>query len=300
MGDEEPDWNLYRTFIAVARKGTFSGAARTLGSTQPTIGRQIEALENALGVKLFTRSQRGLLPTDAARRLLPLAETMAASAEALRRESSGEANEDAGTVRLTAGAQFGIEILPPILADFARDHPGIELELSISSDAEDILHRDADIAVRMSRPRQGTLVARRLGKVRIGLFAHRSYVDRYGLPGTISDMSSHRLIGFDRNIDLLATFGGVAATMRREDFAFRTDNVIAQLALLKAGLGIGACHVNLARRNPDLVPVLAGEIAFEREVWLVVHPDLRETRRIRLLFDHLARGLKDYLPTRRR
>ena len=295
MVDIEPDWSLYRTFLAVARAGSFSAAARLTGSTQPTIGRQIQTLETTLGLKLFTRSQRGLSPTAAARELISHAESMASAAAALHRASSGGASEQAGTVRLTAGEHVGLEVLPPILAEFAREHPRIELELSLSNRNEDLLRRDADIAVRMARPSQKALIARRVGNVKIGLYAHRSYVEARGLPRTPSDFSHHRLIGFDRDTHILRTTGGVAARLQRKDFAVRTDSIAAQIAMLRAGLGITACQINVARRDPNLVPVLAKDMSFQREVWLVTHPDLKNVRRVRLLFDHLARRLKQYV-----
>jgi DNA-binding transcriptional LysR family regulator len=291
----EPDWSLYRTFLAVVRERSFSAAARSIGSTQPTVGRQIEALEEALEVKLFSRSQRGLMPTAAARELVAHAETMASAATALRRISSGETDEEAGTVRLTAGEYVGLEVLPSILYEFSRDYPRIVLELSISNRNEDLLHREADIAVRMARPTQKPLVARRIGRVEIGLFAHRSYVATRGLPRTLSELSNHRRIGFDRDTHVLRTSGGVAATMGTENFDIRTDSVAAQVSLLRAGLGIGACHVNVARRERDLVPVPIKQFIFEREMWLVMHSDLRHSRRVRLLFDHLSVGLARYV-----
>jgi DNA-binding transcriptional LysR family regulator len=185
-------------------------------------------------------------------------------------------------------------VLPPILAEFARAHPGIELELSLSNRNEDLLRRDADIAVRMARPSQKALIARRIGSVKIGLFAHHSYVEAHGLPHTPADFRHHRLIGFDRDMHILRTTGGAAARLQRKDFAVRTDSIAAQIAMLRAGLGITACQVNVARRDPNLVPVLAKDMSFQREVWLVTHPDLKSVRRIRLLFDHLMRGLKRY------
>jgi DNA-binding transcriptional LysR family regulator len=295
MAAPEPDWSLYRTFLAVVREGSFSAAARSIGSTQPTVGRQIEALEKNLDVKLFARSQRGLVATAAARDLLPHAETMASAAAILQRVSSAAAGDKAGAVRLTAGEHVGLEVLPPILAAFARDHPGIALELSLSNRNEDLLQRDADVAVRMVRPTQNTLIARRVGAVGVGLFAHRRYVEAHGLPLTPQDLSRHRRIGFDRDMHVLRTTGGAAAALRREDFDIRTDSVAAQMALLRAGLGIGACHVNVARGDPDLIPLPIKQFTFEREIWLVMHRDMRRTRRIRLLFDHLARGLTQYV-----
>jgi len=295
MVAREPDWSLYRTFLAVVREGSLSAAARSLGSTQPTVGRQIEALEKKLDTALFARSHRGLAPTAAARELLPYAEAMAAAAAALHRASSAGAREETGTVRLTSGEQVGLEVLPPILSAFSRDYPGIAIELSLSNRNEDLLRRDADVAVRMARPTQSTLIARRIGAVKIGLFAHRRYVESHGLPEEAADLSRHRRIGFDRDSHVLRTTGGAAAALRREDFDIRTDHVGAQMALLRAGLGIAACQFNVAHRDPDLIPIPIRQFIFEREMWVVMHPDLRRTRRIRLLFEHLVRGLTRYV-----
>ncbi len=295
MAGKHTDWNLYRTFLEVVRKGSLSAAARELGSTQPTVGRQIESLEAALGTKLFTRSQTGLLPTQPAVDLVAHAEAMSAAVNALQRTSSGGVSDETGAVRLTVGSQIGIEVLPQMLTSFSRRHPRIELELSISSRSEDLLHRDADIAIRLSRPVQKSLVARRVGKVLIGLYAHRDYLEHYGMPRTMSDLSRHRLIGFDRDIHLLRSFGGIAANLQREDFAFRSDSVAAQLGLLRAGIGIGACHAHVAREAPELRPVLALHVSFEKEVWLVMHSDLKGFRRVRVLFDYLQREMNRYL-----
>lgn len=294
MTDREPDWTLYRTFLAVIREGNFTLAALALGATQPTVGRQIEALETLLGAKLFTRSPRGLLPTTEAMQLVPHAEQMAAAAAALIRASSGDLEADVGVVRLTTGEYAGVEILPPMLAEFTSAHPRIELELSLSNRNEDILQRDADIAVRMLRPTQKALIARRVGSVAVGLYAHRSYVETRGLPSSPAEITHHRLIGFDRDLHVLRTTGDRAAQFRREDFGLRTDNVAAQIAALRAGMGIAACHVAIAQREPNLVPVLADAFNFEREIWLVMHPDLKDVHRIRLLFDHLASRLTAY------
>jgi len=300
MTNSEPDWNLYRTFLAVVRAGNFTSAARALGSTQPTVGRHIEALERILRAKLFVRSPRGPLPTTAALRLVPHAERMAAAASALGRASSGEVEEDIGVIRLTAGELVGVEILPPILAEFASTHPRIVLELSLSNRNEDLLQRNADIAIRMVKPTQKALIARRVGTVALGLYAHRRYVEARGLPATPAELAQHRLIGFDRDMHVLRTTGGAAARLRREDFGFRTDSVAAQIAALRAGAGITACYVNIAIRERDLVPVMADTFMFRREMWLVTHPDQRALRRTRLLFDHLTGALTAFTKDGRR
>ena len=294
MGSPTAIWDLYRTFLAVAQEGSFTGAARRLQMTQPTVGRQINSLESMLAASLFIRSSRGLTPTEAGLDLVPLAEAMASAAAAALRQSSADAASASGTVRLAAGELVGVEVLPPLLADFCRTHPKIDLELVLSNRNEDLLRGVADVAVRMIRPVQKALLARRVGTAKMGLFAHRRYVESFGLPKHPSDLVHHRAIGPDRDFHALSTGGPPGSNMRRENFRFRTDNVAAQLAALRAGVGIGACHLKLAERDPDLVPVMSEMFAFEREIWLVMHEDSKRVRRIRLLFDALAGGLAAY------
>ncbi|MBS0297227.1 MAG: LysR family transcriptional regulator [Proteobacteria bacterium] len=291
----EPSWDLYRAFLAVLREGSLSAAARTLGLTQPTVGRQIEALQRQLGVALFTRSPQGLSPTPAALALRDPAQAMASAAEALRRAATGEADEPAGVVRLSASEIVGVEVLPAILADFRAQHPGVIVELSVSNAVEDLLRRDVDVAVRMTRPRQQALVARRIGAVRIGLYAHRRYAERFGLPASLDDLRAHPVIGMDRRPLPVPPGSGLSFPVTRDLFAFRCDSDPAQLSALRAGFGVGGCQVPLARRDADLLPVLPDQVRFELEVWVVMHEDLRTSRRTRLMFDALAAGLGDYL-----
>ncbi|HWZ07946.1 MAG TPA: LysR family transcriptional regulator, partial [Bradyrhizobium sp.] len=171
MTQAEPGWELYRTFLEVIRDGSLSGAARRLSLTQPTVGRHIDALEAALGMRLFSRSPQGLKATPAALELVGHAETMAAASAALRRTASGGAAADRGTVRITASEMIGCEVLPPIISRFRDSHPGITIELALNNRNEDLLRRDADIAVRMVRPRQKSLLARHIGKSPVGLYA---------------------------------------------------------------------------------------------------------------------------------
>jgi len=186
-------------------------------------------------------------------------------------------------------------VLPPILAGFRQRHPGIALELSLSNRNEDLLRRDADIAVRMVRPRQKSLIARRIGSSAIGLYAHRLYADRYGLPKTVTELERHCLIGFDRDDRALQSLGALPQMVARENFGFRCDSDLAQFSALKAGVGIGGCQQNIARRFPELVPVLAKAIRFELELWIAMHEDMRSTTRVRTLFDDLAVGLTAFV-----
>jgi DNA-binding transcriptional LysR family regulator len=295
MTTTQPGWELYRSFLAVIRDGSLSGAARSLALTQPTIGRHVDALEQALGVALFTRSQHGLTPTAAALDLVPHAEAMAAAAEALIRAASGAAGEARGTVRLTASDLVGAEILPPILTLFHERHPGIVLELALTNRTEDLLRHEADIAIRMVRPTQSALVARRIGTVKIGFYAHRRYVAAHGLPASLAEAVTHTVIGFDRDLSSVRSLDLAGIPVTRELFSFRCDNDLALLAALRAGYGIGGCQLGVAARDPDLIPVLHDQILFELEMWVVMHEDLRASRRVRLLFDHLVDALSDFV-----
>jgi DNA-binding transcriptional LysR family regulator len=291
-----PDWDLWRTFIAVMDAGSLSGAARSLGIAQPTVGRQIEALEAALeGGPLFTRSPGGLRPTRAAQALEPHARVMATAADTLVRTASGDADDVRGVVRLTTSEIAAGEILPAILTDFRETWPGIDIELVASNRLEDLLHRDADIAVRMARPTQDALFARKVGAVSVGLYAHRSYLQKHGEPRSFDELRSHAIVGYDRARPLGVVVEGLDFEITPDIFALRTDSETTQLAMLRAGFGIGACHRQLAVRDVNLVPVVKDQFAFNLDFWVVMHEDLKTDRRMRLLFDHLVAGLKAYV-----
>jgi DNA-binding transcriptional LysR family regulator len=294
MASASPGWDLYRSFLAVLRLGSLSAAARVLGLTQPTLGRHIAELEMALGQPLFVRSQAGLSPTQAALSLASPAETMEAAAAAFLRTASGGLEAPNGSVRVTASEFIGVEVLPPILTAFREAHPGIVIELALSNINQDLSRRDADIAVRMARPTQAALVARRMGDIGIGLYAHRRYIARRGVPKTPSDLAAHTLIGFDADAIALRNARSSGLAVSRDVFAFRSDSEHARMAALRAGFGIGGCQDAVARRDPDLLAVLPGEIRFDLEMWLVMHEDLRTSRRVRLLYDHLATALSAY------
>jgi DNA-binding transcriptional LysR family regulator len=283
-----PPWDLYRTFLAAMEERSLSGAARLLGLTQPTASRHVQQLEEALGLPLFTRSPSGLHPTAEATALLPHARAMARAADAMLRAAAGE-GEARGVVRITASEVIGAEILPELLASFREEHPGVVLELGLSNRVEDLLEREADLAVRTARPTQAALLSRQVGTVILGLHAHRRYLQRHGVPTTLSALEGHALIGYDRETPFIHTMRARGLALDREQFVLRTDSDLAQLAAIRAGLGIGICQAGLAARDPELVRVLADPISFPLEVWLVTHEDLRGSQRIRLLLEHLAR-----------
>ena len=223
---ESINWELVKSFLAVIRNGSLSGAARELGTTQPTIGRHIETLEGALDRSLFVRSREGLAPTNEALGLVPHAETMAGAHAALLRTASGEEKEEAGTIRLAASEVMGVEVLPDILRRFHLDHPKISIELVVSNKIENLLKREADIAVRMVRPTQTALIAKKIGVSPIGLFAHRVYLDKHGKPNGLADLKGHTAIGPGEDVDILRYLAEYGVPNSGEDFAFKTDNQI--------------------------------------------------------------------------
>jgi DNA-binding transcriptional LysR family regulator len=294
MPETDPGWDHYRTLLAVLRERSLSGAARTLGLTQPTIGRHIDALEQALGVVLFTRSGHGLQPTEAAEELRPHAEALEAAAAALLRTASGPRDTVAGTARITASEVIGAEVLPPILAELQVAHPALEVELVLSNSLDDLLRRDADIAVRMVRPTQEALVARHVGDIALGLHGHSSYLARAGIPATTENLAGHTIIGPDRGTVFLRHLRASNAALAHARLTFRCDSDLAQLAAIRTGVGLGVCQVPIARRDPDLVRVLAADFEVRLPIWLAMHEGLRGSRRCRATFDALAAGLTRY------
>lgn len=289
------DWEQQRAFLAVMRAGSLSGAARALKLAQPTVRRRIEELEKTLSTALFTRSPSGLLPTERALALREHAEAMAMAADAFVRSASAGAQEVAGTVRISASDIIAVEVLPSILADLCARHPALVIELSPTNRNEDVLRREADVAVRMTPPQQEALVARRVGSVPLGVHAHRSYLSARGTPKSFEDLRGHALIGVEHDTPVLRALHDQGLPIRREDFSFRSDNDLAQLAAIRAGLGIGFCQVPLAARDNSLVRVLSDAVSFDLETWVVAHEDQRGVARIRAVFDALVAGLTTYL-----
>ncbi|HUO94025.1 MAG TPA: LysR family transcriptional regulator [Rhizomicrobium sp.] len=290
-----PDWNLYRSFLAVLEEGSLSGAARSLALTQPTLTRHIEALEQAVGFELFTRSRHGLAPTEGALELKPYAETLAATTAAAMRLASGQGRAVRGTVRITASEIMGAEVLPPILKSLREQHPELEIELVLSNVVDNLLRRDADIAVRNAEPVQQALVVKRLGTITLGLHAHRHYLERAGMPRTLKELQQHTLIGFDRETPQIRSMRERVPGFEQFRFAFRTDSDIGQLMAIRAGFGIGICQMALARREPELKRVMPAAFALRLGLWLAMHEDLRSTPRCRAVFDGLAAGLKTHV-----
>lgn len=288
-------WDLLHTFLGVLREGSLSGAARLLDLTQPTVGRHVAALEHALGQPLFTRSSTGLLPTEAALALRGHAEQMEVAAAALQRAATARGDEVRGTVRVTASEVIGVEVLAGVFAALREAHPGLVLEMALSNQLQDLLRREADIAVRMTPPEQGQLIARRIGSIELGLHARPDYLDRHGRPASFADMAGHTLVGFDRVTPFIRAGARRLGGITRDSFSLRCDSDLAQLALIRAGAGIGACQVALARREPVLERVLADQFGWPLETWVAMHEDLRQNTPCRVVFDALVEGLSRYV-----
>jgi DNA-binding transcriptional LysR family regulator len=289
--NQEPSWDLYRTFNAVLREGSLSGAARALGLTQPSIARHIDALEQAVGASLFLRTPRGLSPTDAALELKPFAELLAATSAAFLRTTEGRAGEVSGTVRISTSEVVGVEHMPRILARLRREYPQLAIELVLSNAVDDLLQRKADIAIRMVQPEQQALVAKHIGAFPIGLHAHRDYLAWRGMPAAMEDLRDHDLIGYDVETPAIRPLVQRYPMLNRAGLALRVDSDIAQLAAIRSGFGIGICQVPIAAADPDLVRILPKAFQMDLQTWVVMHEDLRTSARCRVVFDFLVEHL---------
>jgi DNA-binding transcriptional LysR family regulator len=288
------DWDLFQSLHAVMEAGSLSGAAKLRGLTQPTLGRHIEALEQRLGGPLFIRSPRGLQATELALELKPHLAEMAAAADAALRDASGAASSVTGSIRITASEIVGVEVLPPILTSFREAHPGVIVELMLSNVNEDLSRRVADIAVRMSQPTQGALVAKKVGDIDLGFFATPDYLARHGTPMGFEDLEEHAVIGFDSPARGISELPGLRRPVNRETFTFRSDSDLAQFAAMRAGFGIGVSQPVIAHRY-GLTRVMPNTVLFNMTTWVVMHENLKGSRRMRLMFDHLVAGLSQYI-----
>lgn len=287
------EWEQHCAFLAVVRERSLSGAARALDVAQPTVRRRIEALEERLQIKLFTRSPTGLHPTETARSLLAHAEAMEVAAEAFARAATGEAGGSGGTVRVAVTETLGVEVLPGMLAGFHAAHPGLSLELSLGTRLEKLAVQESDIAIRHIRPTEEATVSRHIGDFDVGLFATQGFLATMGTPASMDELARFALVGPDRAMKDIRKLQQHGLTAPASSYAVRTDNHLAQFAAIRAGLGIGPCHAPLARRE-GLVRVLPDEFTFKIGLWLAMHEDLRQVHRVRIVFDFLAEALATY------
>jgi DNA-binding transcriptional LysR family regulator len=274
------EWDDLRVFLAVQRRASHAAAARALGVAPTTIGRRLAALEDAVGAKLFTRTPEGLVPTAAARALVTHAERVEAAVQDAERELAGADARPAGTVRITSGDGFASYVLAPALPAFLAEHPGLQIEVRPDVRALDLTRGEADVAVRNFRPRERSLVAKRLGEEHYALFAAPTYLARRGTPRTTRDLAGHDFVSYDAALDgsyISRWLNEVAPGAR---LAVRASTTTALMAACAAGAGIGPVTVEYVRGDPRFVPVLPRLVAPPNVVWAVTHPDLRGSARI--------------------
>ena len=292
MPNSSLDWSLIPPFLAVAETGSLSAAARQLGQSQPTLGRQIRALELQVGVPLFDRHARGLRPTPAAIDLLPHATRMRDAFSALELAQAGQAGDLAGTVRITASVYISNFVLPEVLADIRRAEPQIQIELVPSDGTENLMFRAADIALRMYRPTQLDIVTAHVADVALGCFAATRYLERAGRPGRAEELMDFDLVGYDANDQILQAMRDMGWSAVREDFALRCDDQAAYWHLVRAGCGIGFSQLSVGRRDPLVEELDLGLHIPPLPIWLAAHEHIHRTPRVRRVWGLLAQGLK--------
>ena len=291
MDSEHFDWALVKSFLAVLDAGSMMGAARRLGAQQPTLSRQVALLEAQLGAPLFERTGRGVAPTALALSVADAARRMAEGADAFAMAAAGRRGMAGGTVRITTSDVAAVWLLPPLLAELQQREPQIQIELVASNGLANLLRREADIAVRMVRPAQTSLVARKLGDIRIVAAAHQDYLAREGTPRQPTDLLNHRLIGFDRDDSMLRGFAALGFPVTREHFALRTDDQVTYGQLLRAGGGIGFVAAYCVAAWPGVQALLPRLMLPLLPCWLAVHREIRGNPLVRRVYDFLAEAV---------
>lgn len=285
------DWNRARAFLVTAEEGSLSAAARALGMTQPTLGRQVDALEQELGVCLFERAGRGLLLTPAGYELLDHVRAMGDAATRLSISAAGQNQTLEGKVTITTSEVYAAMVFPPILARLRQQEPGIEIDVIATSATRDLRRREADIAVRNFRPVEPDLIARKMRDAPARLYATPAYLARIGNPKTPHDLSRAEFISIDRSGGLLAGLNAVGLNLTEQNFPIFADNYLVMWEYVKNSLGIGILDGHLGDAEPRVRRVLPDMDPLNFPIWLVSHRDLSTSRRIRRVYDLLAEAL---------
>ncbi|MDJ0640022.1 MAG: LysR family transcriptional regulator [Paracoccaceae bacterium] len=287
------DWNQVRAFLATVEEGSFSGAARVLKTTQPTIGRQITELEARLGVTLVERSVRGPKLTESGRDLLSHVQAMGEAATLISIMAEGKSQEVTGVVTVTATDLFSASMLPGLLVPLREAGPGIRVRVVASSDIQNLTQREADIAVRHARPEQPDLIARHVGDFRANLYAATSYLDRMGRPKAPRDVATYDFVGNADPERLMAPLHNMGIPVHADRFVMSSESGVVAWELVKMGFGVSMQPEVLGDNEPGIEKVLPEFPSLEFPIWLVTHRELQTSRRIRIVFDLLARGLSD-------
>lgn len=289
------DWNRAKAFLVTAEEGSFSAAGRALGIAQPTIGRQVSALEEELGVSLFERIGNTLELTPAGINLMEHVKTMSDAATRVSLAATGQALSIDGSVCITASELIAAYILPPIVAEVRKQHPGIEIEIVASNTARDLRRREADIAIRNFTPDQPDLVAKKLGESRARLYASTEYLASIGNPDSAEALSRADFFGFDRTARMMQGLKALGIHLTPENFHIITDNHLVQWEMTKQGLGICIVMEEVGDAEPKLRRVLPELPTLTVPIWLTAHREVRTSRRVRVVFDLLAEGLTEQI-----
>lgn len=284
------DWNRARAFLVTAEEGSFSAAARALDVSQPTVGRQVAALEDELGVALFERLGTGLQITETGAELLEHVRSMGESATQVSLIAAGQSMSVEGEVSITASEAISAFLLPPVLARVRSEYPGIEVEIVVSNEARDLQRREADIAVRNFQPTEPDLIGRRVGESRAYLYAAAAYLERVGPISTDDDLTRAELFAFDRTDIMIDGLRALGLEVARSQFPIVTGNHLVQWELCKQGVGICIMMGEVGEAEPRVQRVLP-DVAIPVPIWLVSHRELRTNRRIRIVFDLLVEAL---------
>ena len=282
------DWSLVQVFLAVAETGSLSAAARRLGLSQPTLGRKVREIEAALGAELFQRHAKGLALTGAGQAMLGPAQEMREAAGRLALVAAGEDRGLSGPVRITASVVVSHFLLPPVLAQLRREEPGIEIDLVASDSSENLLFREADIAVRMYRPGQLDVVTRHVADLPMGLYATPEYLDRAGRPVTEEALLALDWVGFDRNEMIIRGMAEAGWSVDRAFFELRTDDQAAYWQLVRAGGGIGVMQQAIGKPDPLVERIMPDMALPHLPVWLTAHEEVRRVPRVARVWDVLV------------
>lgn len=282
------DWSILRDFIAVAETGSLSQAARRLRLSQPTLSRRIAALEDQLKAQLFQRTPRGLLLTDAGEQVLSGARRVEEEALAIERQAEAAHQTLTGTVRISVTESLGSLWLPRKLAAFHAAYPGVCVEVLVDNRTVNLIRREADIAIRLFRPEQPDLIAKRAGDIVMGLYGSRTYFEQHGRPTTVADLKDHYHVGFDESMSTHPGVQRLESLFWADRIIHRSSSFVGQLQATLAGIGIGAHDCLLADAEPTLERIMPDQFRHNIEIWLVTHADLRRSARIRAVFDFLS------------
>lgn len=283
------DWNDLRAFLAVARGGSALAAAKALKINQTTVVRRLEALEQALGLKLVERDQAGSRLTEAGQAILADAEQVERAAEAVARTAALQKRGAVGTVRITCSETVANVVLTPALVDFRRLYPGLTLEVVVTDELLDLKTGEADVAIRgTGGPLDPDLFGRRLAEDSFGLYCSRAYAARRGFPETLDDLQSHSLIGGDGVMAFVPGMETMFSHAPEAEVACRCSTMTNLIASIKAGLGVGPMITVLADADPDLLRVDGPLSGSEAATWILTRSDLKDSPRVRAFIDFLV------------